>query len=217
MVPAPSVGPMGPLSQSGGSQGPNTCACGHVAAPRGWFARPSRADRPADPTVPPATKVWTASAPTGADPAGADPSDMAADAHADAHADARCAGCIRSGARRVRTDPVTTPVEPQAGFAACDATFGADEPADPSRRTRHEPEHVVCRPDTGGWLQAPQQELGRRIGPGSTLVQASSPRRAGRFVHRWKAARPRTRPTRVPGPGPPADGPGRRGRRTRPT
>src|SRR5450756_1137053 len=85
--------------------------------------------------------------------------------------------------------PEPTPVELQGALAAGDATNGADEPADPSGRTCHEPAHVVRRPDTGGWLQAPQQEQGRSVGPGSTPVQASSPRAAGRLADPRAASR----------------------------
>jgi hypothetical protein len=46
--------------------------------------------------------------------------------------------------------PVTTPVELQGAFAACDATFWADEAADPSVWTRQEPENLVRRPNTRG-------------------------------------------------------------------
>jgi hypothetical protein len=56
--------------------------------------------------------------------------------------------------------PGRAPVELQGAFAACDATSGVDEPADPSRRTRRESSSVVRWPDTGGWLQTAQLEQG---------------------------------------------------------
>ena len=60
--------------------------------------------------------------------------------------------CIRDriGSAPRPEAPEPTLVELQGALAAGDATNGADEPADPSWRTYHEPAHVVRRPDTGG-------------------------------------------------------------------
>jgi len=61
-------------------------------------------------------------------PAHVQPADAGALLPADSGA--RCAGCTRLGVRRTRRRPGPTPVELQGAFAACDATFGVDEPAD---------------------------------------------------------------------------------------
>jgi hypothetical protein len=55
--------------------------------------------------------------------------------------------------------PCHDPVELHGVLVAGDATFGADEPADPAGRTRWSPQTwFVSR--TGGWLPAAQHEPG---------------------------------------------------------
>jgi hypothetical protein len=80
--------------------------------------------------------------------ADADPGGARADAGG--QAGGRCAGGNRSGVRRARRCLGPAPVELQGAFVARDATFGANEPADPSGRIRQEPANLVRRPNTGG-------------------------------------------------------------------
>ena len=88
--------------------------------------RPSWRSRPTTSTAP--TELTMVSPLTRRTPAHVQPADAGALLPADSGA--RCAGCTRLGVRRTRRRPGPTPVELQGAFAACDATFGVDEPAD---------------------------------------------------------------------------------------